>query len=116
MRVYELREFGEDFHNLVRTLAACCHDDDVGISLLGDGVLKNCLSAAERSRDKSGTAFGNRVEGIDDSYSGLHDTVRTRFLLVSLDCNFDRPFLGHGDRNLSAFLVDKGSDDGIYII
>ena len=123
VRVDQFREFGEDLHDLVRPFAAGGHDDDVGVALLGDGVLEDGLSATERTRDEPGAAFGDRIEGIDDADARLHDPGRTGFLAVALDRNLDGPFLDHRDRDLFSVGVDEdryrridgvgpGCDDG----
>ena len=73
MWVDEFREFSKDFHNLVRTFTAGCHDDHVGITLLCDCVLKHCLSASERPRNEACTSLCDRVECVDGTNTGLHD-------------------------------------------
>ena len=116
MRVDQLREFSEDFHNLVRTLSAGCHHDDVCITLLCDRVLEHGLAASERTRDEARTSLCDRVEGVDDADTGFHDSVRPRFFLVSFDCNFHRPFLGHGNFNILAFSIGQHCDDLVNIV
>ena len=116
MRVNEFRELGKDFHDLVRTLSAGCHHDDVGITLLCNRVLKHSLSATERTRNEACTAFGDRIESVNDSDTCLHDSVRPRFLLVALDSHFHRPFLNHCNRNFLAILVNKHSNSMVNVI
>ena len=109
MRVDKFREFREDFHDLVRTLTAGCHHDDVGITLLRNRMLKHRLSATERSRDEARTAFGNRIQRVNDSDSGFHDLVRPRLFLVAFDSHFHRPFLYHRDRHVFTAFIGKDS-------
>ena len=116
MRVDQLREFSEDFHNFVGTLSAGCHHDDVCITLLCDCVLKHSLAASERTRDKARTTFCDRVEGVNDADTCFHDSVRSRFFLVAFDCHFHRPFLGHGDFHILAFGIGQHCDDLVNIV
>ena len=74
MRVDEFREFGEDFHNLVCTLSAGCHHDDLCVTLFCNGVLEHCLAAAERTRDEARTSLCNKVESVDYADSRLHNS------------------------------------------
>ena len=107
MRVDEFRELGEDFHDLVGTLSAGCHHDNVGVTLLGDGVLEHGLSASERSRDEACTALGDRVEGVDYPDSGLHYPVRPWLLDIVFDCYLCRPFLNHCHVHVLAFGIGE---------
>ena len=116
VRVDQFRELREDFHDLVGTFAAGGHDDNVGFALLGDGVLENGLSAAERTRDEAGAAFRDRIEGVDDTHARLHDLLRTRFLAIGLDGHLDRPFLGHGHRDVFPVCVQEDGDDMVDVV
>ena len=66
-------------------------------------MLDNGLTAAERTRNKSRTSLGDRVEGINGSYARLHNSEGTRFLLIPLNCHFYRPFLAHCNFMLFSF-------------
>ena len=112
----ELREFREDFHNLVGALAAGCHHNYIGITLLCDGVLKDGLTAAEGARDKARTAFCDGVEGVYYAYARFHDLVGARLFLVALDGNLYGPFLGHGDVHLLTFLIAEDGNHGVYVV
>ena len=94
--VYQFRKFGEDFHYFVGTLTAGGHHNHVGVSLLGDGVLKHRLAAAERTGNEAGTAFCNGVEGVYHADARFHDLVGTGLFLVALDSHLYGPFLDHG--------------------
>ena len=116
MGIDELREFREDFHNLVGALAAGCHHNYIGITLLCDGVLKDGLTAAEGARDKARTAFCDGVEGVYYAYARFHDLVGARLFLVALDGNLYGPFLGHGDVHLLTFLIAEDGNHGVYVV
>ena len=116
MRVHEFRELGEDLHDLVRTLSAGSHHDDVSVTLLCDGVLEHGLSASERTRDEARTSLCDRVEGVNDADTCFHDSVRSRFFLVAFDCHFHRPFLSHGDFHILAFGIGQHCDDLVNIV
>ena len=107
MRIDKLREFREDLHDFIGTLAAGRHDDDVGLSLLGNGVLEHGLAATERPGDKARTALGDGIERIDDTNACLHDLEWPRLLLVTLDGDLDRPFLGHGHFDVLAVFAGE---------
>ena len=116
VRVDELRELGEDLHDLVGALSAGGHHDHVGLALLGDGVLEHGLAASERSRDESGAALGDRVEGVDAADAGLHDLLWPWFLLVGLDGDLDRPFLGHRDVGVLTVGIGQHRDNHIDVV
>ncbi len=82
MGVVQMGKLRENLHHLVGTLAASDHDDDVGLGLLGDGMLQHRLSRTERPRDESRTAVGYRVEGIDRPHA------RFEFLLKKLSTTY----------------------------
>ena len=73
MRVDEFRELCEDFHNLVRTLTAGSHYDNLSVTLFCYGMLKHGRAAAERTGDEARTALCDRVESVDRTHSCLHD-------------------------------------------
>ena len=116
MRVYEFREFSKDFHYLVRTLSAGSHHNYVSGSLLGYSVLEHGLAASERTRDEARTAFGYRVESVDDAHARFHNLLRTRFLAVALHGHLDRPFLHHSYIVLSAFGIDQHRNCLVYVV
>ena len=116
MGVDKFGEFREDFHNLVCTLTAGCHDDDIGISLFCNCMLENGLSAAERSGNEAGAAFCDWIESVNYANAGFHDAVRTGFFTVIPDCNLDGPFLGHGNWDIFAFLIDEDCDLSVDIV
>ena len=112
MFIFQFRELGEYLHHLVSTLAACCHDDDIGVGLLSQGMLKHCLAASERSRDEARAAFRDRIQSVYTTDTCLHHLERTRFLDVAVDCHLHRPFLRH--RDVDVFAVGVGQDgDGV---
>ena len=116
MRIDKLREFREDLHDFIGTLAAGRHDDDIGLSLLGNGVLEHGLAAAERPGDKARTALGDGIERIDDTNACLHDLERPGLLLVTLDGDLDGPFLCHGHINILAVFAGEDCDDLVYVV
>src|SRR5699024_6160998 len=63
--VDQLGELLEYLHHLVGTLAARHHDDDIGIGLLRNSVLEHRLAGTERPGNKTRTALGHRIEGVD---------------------------------------------------
>ena len=116
VRVDQLRELREYLNDLVGPLAAGRHHDDVGLALLGDGVLEDGLAAAERAGDEPGASLGDRVEGVDAPQAGLHDLAGPGFLLVGFHGHLDGPFLGHGDISGLPVLVRQGSHDHVDVI
>ena len=103
--VDQLGELLEDLHHLVGTLAACHHDDDIGISLLRNSVLEHRLAGTERPGNKTRTALGHRIEGVDGTNARLHHTRGARLLDVAAHGLLHRPFLHHRDPVLPAFVV-----------
>ena len=116
MRVDQFGEFGEYLHDLVGPLATCGHHNDISLALLCDGMLENGLSAAERPGDESGTAFGDGIEGVDAPHSGLHDPLRPGFLLIGLDRDLHRPFLGHGHIVGLAGVIGQHGDHHVDVV
>ena len=110
MFVFKFRELGEDLHHLVSTLSACRHDDDVGVSLFCQGMLKHRLAASERSRDEARATFRDRVQCVDTADACLHHLVWTRFLDVSAHSHLHRPFLCHRDVDIFAVGICQDSD------
>ena len=105
MGIYEFREFRKYFHHFVGTFTACGHHNHVGLSLLCDSMLENGFSASEWPWDKSGAAFCNGIERVDDTDSGFHDLLGPGLFLISADCNLHRPFLGHGHLNFLILFI-----------
>ena len=117
MFVFQFGELGEDFHDLVGTLAAGRHDDDVGIGLLGKGVLQHGLAASERSGDEARAAFGNGIERVDGAHTRLHHLEGTRFLHIATHGHLDGPFLHHHHLHLLAFRVgQRGNGVGDFVL
>ena len=116
VRVDQLRELGENLNDLVGPLSAGRHDYDVSLTLLGDSVLENSLSASERTGNESRTSFGDRVERVYAPDPGLHNLLGPGFFLVGLDRYLDRPFLGHCDVTALTGIVDKHRYDHVDIV
>ena len=116
MRIDQFRELGEDLHDLIRTLAARSHHDDIRITLLGYRMLKHSLAAAERSRDEARTAFGNRIERVNDPDTCFHDPVRSRLLLIGFHSHLYRPFLYHRHRHIIALRIGQHSHSVVDIV
>ena len=116
VRVDELREFREDFHHLVGAFTAGGHHNDIGIALLGNGVLQHGFAATEGPGDKARTTFCDGVHGVDYTYPRFHDAVGTRFFLIAFDGHLYGPFLGHGDLDVFAFLVGENGNDRVDVI
>ena len=116
MFVFQFRELCENLHHLVSTLSACRHDDDVGVGLFSECMLKHCLAASERSRDEARAAFRDRIQCVDAAYACLHHLERTRFLDVASDSDFHRPFLHHIDVDVFTFSIRQNCDGVCYFI
>ena len=110
MLVFQFGELGEDFHHLVGTLAASRHNDDVGVGLLGQGVLQHGLAAAERSGDEARATFGDGIERVDGAHTRFHHLEGTRFLRIAAHGHLDRPFLHHCHFHILAFRVGQRGD------
>ena len=110
MRVYQFREFREDFHNLIGTLTTGCNDHDISFGLFGYSMLQHSLSGSERTRNKSGTALYNRIQCINHTHTRLKQFIGTRFLSIVHHCFLNRPLLNHIHRNIITFLVGQDSN------
>ena len=116
MRVNQFREFRKDFHNLVCTFTTSRDNYDIRFCLFGNSMLKHCLACTERTGDKSRTTFYNRVQRINNTYTGLQQFERTRFFFIIRHSPFHRPFLNHSHRNVISFLVCQNSNCIFYFI
>ena len=97
MRVFEFRELGEDFHNLIGTFTAGGDDYDVSLSLLGDGVLQHRLTRTEGTGDEARTTLDDGVEGVDSTDAGLKEFEGTGLFLVVRHSELHGPVLNHVD-------------------
>ena len=104
MRVHQFGKLRKDLHHLVGTLSAGGNDHDIGLGLLGDGVLKHRLARTERPRNKSRAPLYNRIHRINGTYARLQQFERTRLFLIIGHGHFHRPFLHHGYGNVLTVL------------
>ena len=100
----------------VGTFPAGGHYDYFRIALFCYRVLEDCLAAAERPRDESGSAFGDGVEGVNHPDSGLHYPAGPRFLCISPNRYLYRPFLGHRDVGVGPVFIGKDGYDGVDVV
>jgi len=68
-------------------------------------MLQYRLAGSERSGNKTGAPFGDRIQGIHAAYARFQETERPRLLTVSLDGDFYRPLLNHVQFKLLPFLI-----------
>ncbi len=100
--IHQLGELLEDLHHLVGALAAGHDDDDIGLGLLRNGVLKHRLAGTERTGNEARTALGQRVEGVDGAHAGLHHARGARLLGIAADGLLHGPLLHHRNRMVLA--------------
>ena len=110
MRVNQFGEFRKDFHNLIGTFTTGGDDYNVSFSLFGDSMLKHRLTRTERTGDKSRTAFYNRINGVNHTYTRFQQFERTRFFLIVRHGTFHRPFLNHIHLDIITFLVSQNGN------
>jgi hypothetical protein len=110
VRVDEFGELGEDLYHFVGTFAAGGHDDDVGFGLLGDGVLEDGLTRAERAGDEACAAFDDGVDRVDGADAGLEEFEGAGLFGVERDGHLNGPLEGHVDGGLAAFVVGEDGD------
>ena len=95
MGVNQFGELGEDFHHLVGTLTTGSNDYDIGLGLLGDGVLQHRLTCTEGTGDKSRSALYDGVDRINDTHTRFEQFEGARLLHIVGHGSLHRPFLNH---------------------
>ena len=107
MGVNQFGELGEDLHYLIGTLTTGCDDYDVGLGLLGDGVLKHGLTCTEGAGDESCTTLYDGVEGINGADTCLQQLEGTGLLGIVGHGKLNGPVLYHIHIDVVALLIGK---------
>ena len=110
LRVFQFREFLQNFYNLAGTLSTGCHDNDVRFTVLRLTVLKYSLSCTERSRDTECSALCNRQECINCTELSYQRFIRTKSFLIALVCLFNRLCNNHAQVHLFTLAVFDHTD------